>query len=63
MMGVEHWTEFYRRFQPFCAMARQYGYFSKQINDIEQAFWDMCPFPHSHKEEYKKKVKSNVSDF
>jgi hypothetical protein len=64
MMGVVHWTEFYRKFQPFCAMARQYGFFNKEVDEMEQAFWDSCPLPHSYKpDKRKKKVKTNVSNF
>jgi hypothetical protein len=64
MMGSQHWIEFYNRFAPFAAMARQYGFYNKEVDKMEQSFWEMCPFPLTYRPEYfKKKVKTNVSDF
>jgi hypothetical protein len=44
-------------------MARQYGFFNKEVDEMEQAFWDSCPLPHSYKPDKRKKVKTNVSNF
>lgn len=57
MMGVTHWTEFYRRFQPFCAMARQYGFFTKELDEMEQAIWESCPTCKAHKADKKQAIK------
>lgn len=61
MLGTQHWIDFYNRFAPFAAMARQYSFYKKEVDDMEQSFWDMCPLPHSYKSDYKKKVQNNVS--
>ena len=63
MMGTQHWIDFYSRFAPFCAMARQYKFYVEEVDKMEQSFWDMCPLPHSYRPDYRKKVKRNVSDF
>jgi hypothetical protein len=64
MMGTQHWIDFYTRFASFAAMARQYGFYNEEVDKMEQSFWEMCPFPLTYRPEYfKKKVKTNVSDF
>lgn len=61
MMGTTHWIEFYQRFAPFCAMARQYNFFKEEVDRMEQSFWAMCPLPQTYKQNIKKKVNNNVS--
>ena len=60
MMGTQHWIDFYSRFAPFCAMARQYKFYVEEVDKMEQSFWDMCPLPHSYRRDVVEKVKDNV---
>ena len=63
MMGTQHWIDFYQRFAAFAAMAREYGFYREEVNNMEKSFWEICPLPLTYRENYKKKVKTNVSDF
>ena len=63
MMGTQHWIDFYTRFAAFAAMAREYWFYKEEVDKMEQSFWEMCPLPHSYRADYRKKVKTNVSDF
>lgn len=63
MMGTQHWIDFYQRFASFAAMAREYDFYVDEVGKMEQSMWEICPLPLSYRPEYKKRVKTNVSDF
>lgn len=43
------WTELYNKFAAFAYVARQQGFYVKQVQEMEYSLFEMCPFSRNYK--------------
>jgi len=50
------WSMLYKAFAGFAHEARRYRFYLKEIDDMEESLFEMCPYPRSYRKNIAEKA-------